>query len=92
MGEVDGCYLVVGKHGCGVVGESMFAEKGKWAVDVFDCADVLDIEDKVGGVGTVGHDFCVCVLLCSAVSVYCALIIIYCAIIVINYYLANIVY
>ncbi len=59
MGEVDGCYLVIGEHGGGVVGKSMFAEKGKRAVDVFDCADMLNIEDEVGGVGTVGHDFCV---------------------------------
>ena len=83
MGEVDGCYLVVGKHGCGVVGESMFAEKGKWAVDVFDCADVLNIEHEVGWIGTVGHFCYVNVLVYSGVSVYCALIIVYCSIIMI---------
>ena len=64
MGEVDGCYLVVGKHGGGVVGEACFAEVAERAVDVFDCAYVLNVEDEVGGVGTVGHficDFLICV-------------------------------
>ena len=64
MGEVDGCYLVVGEHGGCVVGEAGFAEEGEGAVDVFYCADVLDVEDEVGWVGTVGHficDFLICV-------------------------------
>ena len=43
--------------GCCIVGETVFAEEGKGAIDVADGANVLDVEDEGGGVGAVCHCF-----------------------------------